>query len=85
MEAQRFVHILYPLIETDLGFQLTFKTKLSKMFTRHKHEGKRDVINRLHELGHTSDHLENSILAILVGSTVELSLGSLLPFLILNI
>ena len=39
----------------------------------------RDILKRLNQLGHTTDQLANTILALMVTSSVELTLGEEVP------
>jgi linoleate 10R-lipoxygenase len=48
---------------------------ISQIFTGPKKNGRQDIIKRLYDIGQSSDQLANSILAIIVGATVELSLS----------
>lgn len=47
------------------------------MFTATKKKEHHEIVKHLRDLGHSTDQLANNILAILVGGTVELSLGTL--------
>lgn len=40
-----------------------------------KKNGHNDLIKRLFELGHSTDQVTNEILALMIGTTVEMSLG----------
>lgn len=57
---------LYGIVET-----------ISEIFLGHKKNDRTEFMERLHALGYSSDTLCNSILAFLVGSTVEMSQGML--------
>lgn len=46
---------------------------VESFFQKSKSE-RHDFIKRLHDIGHSSDQLANTILAIMVGFTVEVSL-----------
>lgn len=48
------------------------------MFTKSKTVEHRTILKRLHELGHSEDQLANTILAVMVTSSVELTLGEAL-------
>jgi cytochrome P450 len=48
---------------------------ISQIFlSNRKKSDRQDLLKRLYDIGHDSDQLANSVLAILIGSTVELSL-----------
>lgn len=48
---------------------------VSTMFSKTKKTEYNDIVKRLYELGHSTDKLANTILALMVVSGVELSLG----------
>jgi hypothetical protein len=48
---------------------------LSSIFTKPKKGSRQEVLNKLYQIGGSSDQLANTILAIMVGLTVELSLA----------
>jgi linoleate 10R-lipoxygenase len=54
-----------------------FVGAVTSAFNKPKKTEHGDILKRLTALGYSHDHLANSILAILVGSTVELSIGIL--------
>jgi hypothetical protein len=47
---------------------------VTSIFGKHKKNEQHELVKRLHDMGRPSE-LPNTILAIMVGSTVELSLG----------
>jgi hypothetical protein len=48
---------------------------ISQLFGKYKKQERNEFVKRLSDAGHSSDELANYILAIMVGSTVELSLA----------
>jgi len=52
---------------------------ISQLFAKAKTTDRDELVKRLQALGHSSDEVANSILAIMVGFTVELSIGACLP------
>ncbi|KAG6889751.1 hypothetical protein C0992_004269 [Termitomyces sp. T32_za158] len=66
---------LLALIKGNLGLGMIDKNALSELFHKHKKTEHNEIVKRLHALGGSTDELANTILALLVGSTVELSLA----------
>jgi len=48
---------------------------VSSLFSKPKQSEYHDIVKRLYELGHSTDQLANSLLALMVVSGTELSLG----------
>jgi len=49
------------------------------LFSKPKTVERREILKRLYELGHSDDQLANTILALMVTSSVELTVGEALP------
>ncbi|KAJ7890508.1 linoleate diol synthase [Mycena olivaceomarginata] len=79
LKVQAHVDALLDHINAHLGFgsRISVVETVTSIFTKNKktneHE-QHDLVKRLHDMGRSSD-IANIILAIMVGSTVELSLG----------
>ena len=61
-----------------LYFKISFAAiigSISNLFENSKHAEYHDVVKRLYELGHSTDQLANTMLALMVVSTTELTLG----------
>ncbi|KAF8892276.1 heme peroxidase [Infundibulicybe gibba] len=52
-----------------------FINNVSSMFSKPKRAEQHALVKRLYEIGHSTDQLANTVLALLVGTTVELSLA----------
>ena len=60
-------------------FKISFAAiigSISNLFESSKHAEYHDIVRRLYELGHSTDQLANTILALMVVSTTELTLGT---------
>jgi len=57
---------------------------VSSAFSKSKKHEYHDIVKRLYELGHSTDQLANTILALMVTSSMELALGEdlLIPLLL---
>jgi len=53
-----------------------FVGSISTMFSKGKKTERHDFLKHLHDIGYSDDQLANTILAIMVGFTVELSLST---------
>lgn len=75
-----FIHLLLRLTSPCQMSVAGLVESISSLFSKPKKAEYHDIVKRLYELGHSTDQLANSILALLV-SSVELSLGKYSNFL----
>jgi hypothetical protein len=69
-------HIKHHIFIGNQRLSITgFVDSISQLFGMYKKQERNEFIKRLTDIGHSSDQLANYILAIMVGSTVELSLA----------
>ncbi|KAG6860884.1 hypothetical protein C0995_006439 [Termitomyces sp. Mi166 len=66
---------LLALIKGNLGLGIINRNSVMGFFHKHKKNEHNEIVKRLHALSGSTDELANTILALLVGSTVELSLA----------
>ncbi|KAH7890809.1 heme peroxidase [Phlebopus sp. FC_14] len=57
------------------GSRLSIAGIFGTIFGKNKKNGHSDLLKRLFEIGHSTDHVVNEILALMVGTTVEMSLA----------
>ncbi|KAG6919504.1 hypothetical protein DXG01_005094 [Tephrocybe rancida] len=69
------IKILLAHIKEHLGLGLIHRNSIISIFSKNKKTEYNELVKRLGELGGSTDELANTILALLVGSTVELSLA----------
>jgi len=74
-KVKKHIHDLLHLIKGGLGG--TVGSKVSTLFSKSgsKKNEHREILKRLHEFGHSTDQLANTILALMVTSSVELTLA----------
>ncbi|KAK6992254.1 heme peroxidase [Favolaschia claudopus] len=75
-KVQAHVDSLLYHIKANLGLssRISMMDSVAAMFGRKKPNEQHEIVKRLRDMGHSSD-IANIILAIMVGATVELSLG----------
>ncbi|KAG5723411.1 Psi-producing oxygenase C [Termitomyces sp. T112] len=66
---------LLALIKGNLGLGIINRNSVAELFHKHKKTQHNEIVQRLHALSGSTDELANTILALLVGSTVEVSLA----------
>jgi hypothetical protein len=80
-KAKEHVQELTHLIKSALGgagSKMPFAGLIGTMSNLFGGKGKKnhnEIVKRLFALGHSTEHVVNSILALMVGATVEMSLG----------
>jgi len=72
--VKKQIHQLLHKIKDGLGG--TVGRRISSLFAKPKTVEHREILKRLHELGHSDDQLANTILALMVTSSVELTLAT---------
>jgi hypothetical protein len=77
-KVKKEIHRLLQLIKDGNGLSGPggFRRSIINIFTKSKTVEHRTIIKRLHELGHSEDQLANTILAVMVTSSVELTLAT---------
>ncbi|KAF8809484.1 linoleate diol synthase [Phlegmacium glaucopus] len=82
-KVKEHIHHLLHLIEDGLcgtvGSRFSLSAiieTISSSFSKPKRKEHRDILKRLYELGHSTDRLANTILALMVVSSVELTLAT---------
>jgi len=84
--AQELTHLIKSALG-GAGSKMPFAGLLGTVSNFFGGKGKKnhnDIVKRLFELGHTTDQVVNSILALLVGATVEMSLSMFFEFLVIE-
>ncbi|TFK39791.1 linoleate diol synthase [Crucibulum laeve] len=75
---QHLLHLIKGSLNATVGSRLSIAGivgTVSAMFSKPKKSEHHHIIKRLYELGHSTDQLANTVLALMVTSTVELSLA----------
>jgi hypothetical protein len=79
-KAKDHVQELTHLIKSALGSIGNKMRRVSTIFGSKNKKDHNEIVKRMSELNCSSEHVVNSILALMVGATVEMSLGMFFPF-----
>lgn len=85
--AKEHVKELTHVIKSALGgagSKLPLAGLIGTLFGGKGKKNHNEIVKRLFDFGHSTDQVVNSILALMVGATVEMSLGMFFEFLVIE-